>query len=65
MRSGAGQGAERSGMGLEYSANRKARRAKARKRQDARWAAKSSDVTVQKMCRLEDCDGSCGDWHRL
>ena len=52
-------------MGLEYSANRKARRAKARKRQDARWAAKSSDVTVQKMCRLEDCDGSCGDWHRL
>jgi hypothetical protein len=52
-------------MGMSVSPARAARRAKAKKRQEDRWAAKSGAVTVSQLCQLEDCDGDCGDWHRL
>jgi len=54
-------------MGAESSPGRKRRRAAARKRQEDRWAAMASavKVTQAELCTVEDCDGSCGKWHRL
>lgn len=52
-------------MGTEWSPAKKRRQAKKRKREEQRWASRSSVVAVKQLCTKKGCDGSCGQWHRL
>jgi hypothetical protein len=51
-------------MGMAKSVARRKRDAAKRKAQEKGWASKSSAVVVSKLCEVEKCDGSCGEWHR-
>jgi hypothetical protein len=55
------------GRAQHHGASKRNRRAK--KVADAQLSQRIEEekrpVKVSKLCTLEDCDGSCGDWHRL
>jgi hypothetical protein len=52
-------------MGMKKSPARVKRERNARKAQEKRWAAKSSEVVVSHLCEVENCNGDCGEWHRF